>query len=328
MSKLDLLTVTAVSCITACCAACVLSPASVQAGDTIIVQGADGTTEYGQQFADWAASWSQIARQMKSTVHALGPTLPSPSQHDRLAKLLNQLPASGSEPVLLVFIGHGTFFQDQAKFNLVGPDVTADELASWLQRIERPVAIVNCASSSGAFLPALSARNRIVITSTKSGREQNFARFGQYLAAAAANPKADLDHDGAISLLEAFLAAAHDTAAFYKDQARLATEHALLDDNADGIGTSADFFTGIRATQSPRDETQQIDGLRAHQWTLIRLADTPPLTAEQRQRRDELEQEIERLRRQKPHLEIDEYYARLEPLVHEIAVMYEQSRSR
>ena len=45
------------------------------------------------------------------------------------------------------------------------------------------------------------APGRIVITATKSGFELNFARFGKYLAAAIAEPRADLDKDGQTSLL-------------------------------------------------------------------------------------------------------------------------------
>ncbi len=46
---------------------------------------------------------------------------------------------------------------------------------------------------------------------------------------------ADLDKDGQVSLLEAFLIASRRTLEFYKVEGRIATEHALIDDNGDGL---------------------------------------------------------------------------------------------
>src|SRR5204863_7310884 len=67
------------------------------------------------------------------------------------------------------------------------------------------------------------------------------------LAKARCSVGVDRDRDGQIRLLEASLMASHHTAEFYKAESRLATEHALLDDNGDGLGTPADWFRGVRA---------------------------------------------------------------------------------
>jgi len=56
-----------------------------------------------------------------------------------------------------------------------------------------------------------------------------------FLAALRAND-ADADQDGHISVLEAFNYANRLTAEFYTRAGRLATEHALLEDNGDGVG--------------------------------------------------------------------------------------------
>ncbi len=92
------------------------------------------------------------------------------------------------------------------------------ELAEWLAPLKRPVAILDCASASGPFLNRLSGENRVVVTATKSGNELNFARFGQYLAEAITNPRADLDKDGQVSLLEAFLTASKGVDEYYRNQ--------------------------------------------------------------------------------------------------------------
>ena len=91
----------------------------------------------------------------------------------------------------------------------------------------------------------------MIVTATKSGFEQNFARFGQHLADALADAAADLDGDGQTSLLEAYLTASRATAEFYRQSGRLATEHALLEDTGDGLAMPADWYRGVRPAQKP-----------------------------------------------------------------------------
>ena len=230
-------------------------------------------------------------------------------------------PNAGREPLWIVLIGHGTYDGREAKFNLRGPDVTDLELAEWLAPIKRPVAVLDCTSASGPFLNRLSGADRVVVTATKSGHELNFARFGQYLAEAIADPRADLDKDGQVSLLEAFLTASSRVNEYYRTHSQLATEHALLDDNGDKLGTPADWFRGVRATRRAKDGAA-LDGLRAHQLHLIpsdRERDIPPAV---RQRRNQLELSVAALRDEKTKLGADEYYKRLEPLLIELARLY------
>src|SRR5262249_49838176 len=153
-------------------------------------------------------------------------------------RLLNALTTEVSKTageLWLVFIGHGTYDGKTAKFNLCGPDISADELATAMKPCRRPLVVIQCASASGPFLKALSAPGRVVIAATRSGYEVNVTRFGDFMARAIADPTADLDKDGQTSLLEAFLMAARQVEQSYKDQGRLMTEHALLDDNGDGL---------------------------------------------------------------------------------------------
>ena len=184
------------------------------------------------------------------------------SDRERLRDVLKSEASQSGQPLWVVLIGHGTFDGREAKLNLRGQDLTAEELAGWLKPIPRPLVVINCASSSGPFLKSLSGSGRVVITATRSGHEHNFARFGDYISASIADPAADLDKDGQTSLLEAYLAAAHRTEEFYKSDARLATEHALLDDNGDSLGTPADWFEGTRTTRRAKDGAA-LDGARA-----------------------------------------------------------------
>jgi hypothetical protein len=142
--------------------------------------------------------------------------------------------------------------------------------------------------------------------------------LGFYLAGTIVDPQADLDKDGQTSLLEAFLMAAQRVTDFYQTEGRLATEHALLDDNGDGLGTPADWFRGVRAVKRAEGGAT-LDGMRAHQLHLLRSGPDQRLSPAQRARRDELEQAIATLRETKSKLAEDDYYAQLERLLVEMA---------
>lgn len=297
----------------------------------LVVVGAEGSAEYGQQFSVWAARWRDAAKRSHAEVAQIGlAEAGSESDREKLKKRLAEV--AGSEesrraqaaPLWLILIGHGTFDGKLARFNLRGPDVAASELADWLKPIERPIAIINCASSSGPFLNELSGPNRVVVTATRSGHEYNFARFGDFLSAAISDPKADLDKDEQTSLLEAFLLASSRVNEFYASEGRLMTEHALLDDNGDKLGTPADWFQGVRAVKSAKSGAA-VDGLRAARLHLVRSDREEQLPAETRERRDQLEQELADLRVRKPQLSEGEYLGLIEPLLVELAKLYESN---
>jgi hypothetical protein len=162
----------------------------------------------------------------------------------------------------------------------------------------------------------------VVITATRSGFEQNYARFGAQLAAALDDPAADLDADGQASLLELFLTASARVREWYAAGGRLATEHALLDDDGDGKGTPAEWFRGLHPTKQPEGGAAA-DGLRAHQWHLVPSAAEAALTPERRARRDELERAVAELRARRAALAEEDFLAKLEPLLRELAGVYE-----
>jgi hypothetical protein len=287
----------------------------------LVVVGTPGTPEYEIQFRKWAAGWKSAAEKARAEFIPIGQGDENGTiDRDRLKSALADK-ASGSEPLWVVLIGHGSFDGKEAKFNLRGPDVTDSEFSAWLAPIKRPVAVIDCASASSPFLNKLSGPGRVVITATRSGSEQNFARFGEFLSEAVADPRADLDKDGQVSLLEAYLTAAARTAEWYKSRSRLATEHALLDDNGDHLGTPADWFKGVRAIRRAKDGASP-DGLRAHQLPLIPSDRERAIPPEIRQKRNTLELALASLRDRKDKLPEADYYAQLEPLMIELAKLY------
>lgn len=290
----------------------------------IVVVGAPGAEEYVPQFQEWSERWRIAAEKGSADFKVVGANAGEALDRELLHQLLAAAAGDEKSPLWLVLIGHGTFDGHAAKFNLRGADVDAAELAEWLKPVKRPVAVINCTSASAPFINKLTGKNRVVITATKSGDEQNFARFGDYISSAIAAPESDLDKDGQVSLLEAYLTACRQVAEFYEQGARLATEHALLDDNGDGLGTPAAWFRGLRATQRAKDGAT-LDGTRAHQWHLIASDREQHMPAELRERRDVLELKIATLRADKEHMKEDDYYRVLEPLMVELARLYESA---
>lgn len=224
-------------------------------GHLLVVSGLGGEARYTEWFRDWGAALVDAAverygmppenvtflaestdldpervsgRSTKAEVEAAFETLARRSRP--------------GEAVFVVLMGHGAVGGQGARINLPGPDLTAVEWAALLDRLDgRRVAFVNTASSSGAFLEAVAAPERVVVTATKSGMERNEAVFGRHFAAAFAGDGADTDKDGRVSLLEAFVYARAETAREYEDDNKLLTEHAVLDDDGDGRG--AEEFT-------------------------------------------------------------------------------------
>ena len=214
----------------------------------VIVVGASGAPEYAAQFRQSADRWQAAAKKAGAESIRIGLSEQSGvTDRERLKSILAEKAKDALEPLWIVLIGHGTYDGREAKFNLRGPDMTDLELSEWVAPYKRPVVIIDCASASGPFINRLSGNNRVVVTATKSGYEINFTRFGQYLAEAIADDHADLDKDGQVSLLEAFLTASSRVDEYYRTHSQLATEHALLDDNGDRLGTPPNWFRGVRA---------------------------------------------------------------------------------
>lgn len=296
----------------------------------IVVVGAAGEPSYGKIFAEELAQWRETATDAEVALHVVGDASNKTEATDksRLEKLLadEQSAARRDAPLWLVFLGHGTFDGRTAAFNLRGPDVTSDELTAWLKSCERPLAVVDTTAASAPFLTALSAPGRVVVTATKSGQERNYARFGRYFAQRVVDPAADLDKDEQTSLLEAYLAAARDVAEFYKSEGRIATEHPLLDDDGDGRGVRADFFTGGKLTKTPTGGTANggrgADGDLARRFCLKPSPAERELSLAQVTERDRLESELAALRRRKLELAEVAYFAELETLLVALARVY------
>jgi hypothetical protein len=304
---------------------CLAAAGGEERAVVVTVVGAPGAPEYAAQFRQSADRWQTAAQKAGAQAIAIGLSdQAGATDRDRLKSILTETAKVAAEPLWIVLIGHGTYDGREAKFNLRGPDATELELSQWLAPYQRPVVIINCASASGPFINRLSSSNRVIVAATKSGYETNFARFGHYLAEAITDLHADLDKDGQVSLLEAYLTASSRVDEYYRTHSQLATEHALLDDNGDRLGTPATWFRGVRATQRAKDGAA-LDGTRAHQLHLIPSDRERGIPAEIRRKRDQLELSIAALRDQKEKLGEEKYYVQLETLMVELARLYRET---
>jgi hypothetical protein len=296
----------------------------------IVVVGAAGAPEFAPQFRQWAARWSQAAKSGKAECQVIGLEVVDSgkkSDHELLQAAIESHAAEQAKPLWIVLIGHGTFDDKTARFNLNGADVSAKELSQWLSKINSPLAVINCTACSGPFLAELSGPRRVVITATRTGSERNFAYFGDFLSSAIADASADLDKDDQTSLFEAYLKANSQLREFYADAGRLTTEHALFDDNGDRQGTPADWFQGLRPTKSAKAGAA-IDGAFAGQFILVPSASEQQLSPAGREKRDALELQIAELRKRKDQMPEAEYLKSLEPLAIELAKLMQSKSER
>jgi len=276
----------------------------------VIVTGAGGEPAYAKQFEQWTTELRTALASHYNFGADHTKVLPRATAEDvkrMFAQLKSQLDPNN---VLFVFlIGHGSFDGKESKFNLVGPDLSASDYNALLSALPtHRVVIFNMSSASGEFAKSLSAKGRIVITATKSGQEANATRFPGFFIAALNATDADTDQDGHVSVLEAFVYANRLTADFYARAGRLATEHALLEDNGDGVGhEKAEAGEGLLARATYLDSLS-IDEAAANVATGKLLKE-----------RTRLEAEIEQLIARKQNLPEAEYEASLEKLFIELA---------
>lgn len=281
----------------------------------IIAEGAPGSEEFAARFKTSAETWESAA--------LLGEARPMRvTSREALQDAIKLAIENQPSELWVVFIGHGTFDGRTARFALTGPDVSEEEVTEWLEPWKGDLAFINATSASAPFLPALSGPNRVIVSATKSGHEVFYSRFGQFLTESLVGMEADLNKDEQVSLLEAFLLASDKTAEFFEKEARLATEHAIIDDNGDGKGTPAEWFEGLRATRKAKDA--EPDGLVARNLHLVPNDLDRSLSPEVRKRRNELELKAESLREKRDQMGDDAYYSELEAIFLEIAKIYEQ----
>ena len=300
--------------------------ASAQQRYALIVSGAAGGPEYVAQYDRWTGQLSKTLAEVLKFDPALITVLSETTSavNSATAENVRRVIASVAarmtrDDVFFVFlIGHGTFDGTDAKFNLVGPDLESVEWSALLKAIPGRIVLVNTSSASFPFLERLSGPRRIVITATDSPAQRYDTVFAEYFIRALADPAADLDKNDRVSIWEAFAAASAAVRRHYQQRGQLSTEHALLDDNGDGVGNEVTTpgDDGSLASRMYLDES--LPGAQPTDEVLLKLL----------QRKTTLEAEVEDLKIRRQFLPPAEYAKEFERLMIELAQVSHDIRAR
>ena len=283
----------------------------------IVISGASGGPQYAESMQKWRSGLTTalvdrygfakdnvrvlVDETVKSGVQGTAANVRS-----AIAEVKKQL--TRDDLLLIVFFGHGTFDGDVAKFNLVGPDLTAADWAALFNGLPSKLVVVNTTEASFPFLERLSGANRVVITATDSAAQKYATVFPEYFVKAMSEASSDLDKNGRTSIFEVFAAASLSVKQHYEQRGQLTTERALIDDNGDGVG---------RESEAPGP-----DGALARTLYLdaesAAVAANPELAALLKRRR-ELESEAEALKLKKESMPEPQWQAEYEKLMLELA---------
>ena len=277
----------------------------------LTISGLGGEDVYAQRFEGLA---TDIDTLLKKEPNATVITLSgNEATKDNIEAKLGEIAekVGPEDTFILLLIGHGSYDMLDYKFNIPGHDITATELNSQLNRIKGKQVIVNATSASGGALPVLQAKNRVIVTATKSGTEKNATVFGRYWVEAFRDAAADADRDESLTALEAFNYAQRKVTEYYETQKRLATEHALIEDTGEG--------EGVRDASPDNNE-----GLMARRTTVLHLGSVAdiindPVKQELLKQKDDIQTAIDELQYRKAAFPERQYQQQMRQLLLELA---------
>jgi hypothetical protein len=283
----------------------------------VTVAGLGGEPDYEQRFT---ANANDLDKTFRAASGAQVVTLTG--KQSTKAKLTEALAdvahkAKPEDDFVLTLIGHGSFDGAEYKLNLVGPDISAAELATLCDRIPaRRQLVVDTTSASGGAMAALQRPGRAVVVATKSGTEKNATVFARYWVEALQDPTADTDKSESVSAMEAFIYADRKTAAFYTSQKRLATEHAQFEDTGKG--------EAVRSAQPESREGALLSSMTVVRIGAAQAAMNDPGKRDLMAKKEELEQKVDALKYQKAAMEPGEYKKALTDTLVELAKVQQE----
>jgi len=201
----------------------------------LIISGAPGDDEHAKKYTAWTDTTRLILVGEMGFLPARVTVLSNEKAtqaeiKDAFVKLKDQIKPTDS--FFLFLIGHGSYDGLEYKFNNVGPDLTGSDFSKLLSTLSASrIVVVNSSSNSGGATEAMSGKNRMIVSATKTGFEGNDTVFYQYFLDGLKMTAADENKDHKISVWEAFKFAVDGTERFYKDAGRIATEHPQVSDN-------------------------------------------------------------------------------------------------
>ena len=318
----------------------IASPAAQGASYHLVLCGSGGEAEYTETFRDWGTRLRD-ALVMRLGVPADNVALLTEAETDNAPPLtttnlesiraafaaISEFVTPGDD-VFIYFIGHGSYLKNTSKFHIPGLDLTAAELDALLKALPARRAIVlNGTSSSAAFINVLSAEDRVICAATKSVSEVNATEFMGFFIEGLEDGSADRNHDDRISFLEACEQASELTASWYEREGLLATEHAILDDNGDGLGSRLPIEAFGLTAEEDTGDTELLDGALARTCYIKDYRFHPNVPRELIDTYLSALEEVASLKDEKLQLAQDAYFARLEELLLKAARANREIRS-
>jgi hypothetical protein len=277
----------------------------------VTVAGLGGEPDYEQRFTAEANDFDKLFKASGPDAHVT--TLAGAlATRAHLTEALQQIArqAGPQDDLILLLIGHGSFDGEQYKFNLIGPDISAEDLAALCDKIPaRRQLIVDTTSASGGAVKVLQRPGRAVIAATKTGTEKNATVFARYWLEAFQDAGTDTDKSDSISALEAFNYADKKTVTFYESQKRLATEHAVFEDTGKG--------EPVRAPEG--SEGQMLSRLTVLRIGAAQKEANDPAKRALLAKKEQLEEKIDGLKFDKAAMEPGEYRKQLTAALLELA---------
>ena len=139
---------------------------------------------------------------------------------------------------LLFMVGHATKTGSGLKFNSPGRDISDIEWAALINQISaEQMVLIFGFPYSARVVSQVSKEGRTIITACSAREGYMRSGFGNIFINAFSDRAADVDDNGAISLLEAFLYTQKQVRTWYENDGSVQSEHPHLDDNGDGIAS-------------------------------------------------------------------------------------------
>jgi hypothetical protein len=307
-----------------------LLASAASAGDryAIVVTGATGGEPYGHKYENIRM---QLVRTLRETFgykadHVLvlaedDSDAVQKATRENVQRALTDLRKhlTKDDQLLVFLLGHGTTADgEEAKFNLIGPDLSASEWADLLKPIPGRLVFVNTTGASYPFLRKLAARGHLVLTATDSAAQQFETIFPEFFVKAFEDDAADFDKSGRVSIWEAFTYASGAVRQWFEQKGQLPTERPLLDDTGAGIGRDAQApgADGVLARTTYLEPEPTVDlPTDAGLATLIK-------------RRVAMESALDELKARKESMPSDLYEAELERILIELARVSLQIKAR
>jgi hypothetical protein len=298
----------------------------------VVISGASGGESYAQKYQNIRSAFTATLKDTfaysadRLLLLAEDDSGPQKATRENVQRVFAELRKrlTKDDQLLVLLIGHGTVDTasgsegEVAKFNLVGPDLTATEWADLVKPLPGRLVFVDTTGASFPFLKKIAGKNRVVLTATDSAAQQFETVFPEFFVKAFDDESADADKSGRVSLWEAFQYASAAVKDWFEQKGQLATERPLLDDTGAGVGREAQ----APGTDGALSRTTYLEPEPA-----LELPSDAALALLVK-RRAAIERTLEELKARKEGMPRELYEAELERVLTELARVSSQIRAK